>query len=312
MTGTDAQVPPPIDPFTPVRNGRYRDRVLEVVGLDADRCADQETDARGCRELVHTPHFDVAEAGSRLVVRHRVPAALVDANLAGLVHQELFGPGWLRGASLLERIVTAVVLTSRDDPITGWECFYRNTLREIDRTNLARRAGLEPTGNIADFAPVYQHALALVDTSTALELGCSLGFLSLQLAAAGVLTTASDINPGTIALLSTVAGRLGLSLRTTCANAAHYPSADDGIADTVLVIHLLEHLDEPTGRRVLDEAIRLARTRVVVAVPLEDEPDDAWGHIRTFTLDDLTALGAGRGRDAQVHEHHGGWLVLDL
>ena len=33
--------------------------------------------------------------------------------------------------------------------------------------------------------------------------------------------------------------------------------------------------------------MRLARRRVVVAVPLEDEADPTWGHVRMISLDDL-------------------------
>ncbi len=57
--------------------------------------------------------------------------------------------------------------------------------------------------------------------------------------------------------------------------------------------------------------LRVARRRAVVAVPFEDEPTPAWGHVRTFDLDDLHALGAATGLPYTVDEHHGGWLVID-
>ena len=57
--------------------------------------------------------------------------------------------------------------------------------------------------------------------------------------------------------------------------------------------------------------VRVARQRVVVAVPFEDAPDPAWGHVRTFDLAALDALGAATGRPYRVEEHHGGWLVAD-
>jgi hypothetical protein len=54
---------------------------------------------------------------------------------------------------------------------------------------------------------------------------------------------------------------------------------------------------------------------VIVAVPLESEPDAAFGHLRAISLADLAAWGAelaatGPWR-ATVEEFHGGWLVLD-
>jgi hypothetical protein len=51
---------------------------------------------------------------------------------------------------------------------------------------------------------------------------------------------------------------------------------------------------------------------VVVAVPVEDEPTAAYGHIRTFNLRQLGELGDRTGQPGSVHEHHGGWLVLTV
>jgi hypothetical protein len=62
---------------------------------------------------------------------------------------------------------------------------------------------------------------------------------------------------------------------------------------------------------VVGEMLRVARRRVVVAVPFEDEPNPTWGHIRTFDLTALDALGAATGHPYAVEEHHGGWLVID-
>ncbi|MFI5066195.1 MAG: hypothetical protein ACHP9Z_19765, partial [Streptosporangiales bacterium] len=81
-------------------------------------------------------------------------------------------------------------------------------------------------------------------------------------------------------------------------------------AETVSVIHLLEHVTPEHGRAVLGEALRVARGQVVVAVPFEDEPSAVYGHVRTFDLATLTALGESTGHRCSVHEDHGGWLVL--
>ncbi len=83
----------------------------------------------------------------------------------------------------------------------------------------------------------------------------------------------------------------------------------DRCADTVLAVHLLEHLPPAEGAAVLAEMLRLARRRVVVAVPYEDEPNPTWGHVRTFDAARLHDLGAATGRTYRVEEHHGGWLV---
>jgi hypothetical protein len=63
---------------------------------------------------------------------------------------------------------------------------------------------------------------------------------------------------------------------------------------------------------VITEALRVARHQVVVAVPLEDEPTAAYGHIRTFDLRQLGELGGRAGPHCSMHEQHGGWLVLTV
>ncbi len=80
-------------------------------------------------------------------------------------------------------------------------------------------------------------------------------------------------------------------------------------------MHVLEHLDAGHGAAILREAVRVARRRVIVAVPLESEPAATFGHVRNLDLMQLASSGAdlagvGPWR-ARVEEFHGGWLVLD-
>jgi hypothetical protein len=80
----------------------------------------------------------------------------------------------------------------------------------------------------------------------------------------------------------------------------------------VLLIHLLEHLEPRHGRQAVEEALRVAATRVVIAVPYELQATTAYGHVRTIDEADLRAMGEqAAGWNYSVHEKHGGWLVLD-
>jgi len=142
------------------------------------------------------------------------------------------------------------------------------------------------------------------------ELGCCFGFLSLRMARDGHRVTAVDLSLGTVALLASIAPALGTPLHALVGDAAAVPLADRS-ADTVFAVHLLEHLPPALAPRVVGEMLRVARRRVVVAVPFEDAPNPTWGHLRTFDLADLAALGAATGRPHTVDEHHGGWLVID-
>lgn len=298
---TEATTSAPIDPLQACLDGAYVDEVVEVR-------AQGPVPPRRALHTIRTAHFDVHNDGDLLHVGHRVPPELVDDDLAGMLADELFGPGWLRGPDLFERIFTGTVRTSRSGALDSWELFYRNTMTRIQQCGDGPGAG--DHGTIADYAPVYARAESLLAPGSVLELGCCFGFLSLRIAASGRRTTASDLSPGTTRLLAEMAPRLGIPLTAVMADAGHFPG-DDASADTVLAIHLLEHLDAEHGERVLAEAVRVAARRVVIAVPLEEEADETWGHVRTISLDDLTEWGRATGLPFEVSEHHGGWLVLD-
>lgn len=302
--------PPPIDPLGPLVGTSYVDALVHVRASDGL--------GRRTRDTVRTRHFDLRHVGDRVHVEHRLIPTQVDDDLGGLLAEELFSPGWLRGSELFERVFTGLVRSLHPDPLVGWLHFYRNTLLRLDASATSPSQAPSPApslvtghGGIAGYAPVYRHAESLVGPGSVLELGSCFGFLALRLAGHGHAVTASDVTPATMRLLGAVAPALGRDLRTVAADAARFP-APDRSADTVLAVHLLEHVDAATGDRILAEALRLARRRVIVAVPLEEVADETWGHVRTVGLDDLHAAGAASGAAYTVHEHHGGWLVLDV
>jgi SAM-dependent methyltransferase len=224
--------------------------------------------------------------------------AQISNDLAGWIADDLVAPGLLDPAAFEETFVAVV----RDvDP--DWTAFYANTLAAL-------LAGGAPGGTNAGMAPVHARAVALAAGSHVVELGCCFGFLSLQLAGRGHRVTAVDLVPGTARLLASVSRRLGTPVTTLAGDARRAPLAD-GAADTVLAVHLLEHLPPGDDAVVLREMLRVARRRAVVAVPFEDAPAPQWGHVRTFDPADLDALGAATGLPHTVAEHHGGWLVVE-
>lgn len=290
--------PRPIDPLAAADPGHYRDDVVDVrVGGPVPVTA------------AHTATFSVWTSGGRVHLVHRLEPGRIDNDLAGLVADELFAPGWLSGSDLFERLLTGVVLSSAPDPTAAWELFYRNTLDRLAEPARADGPDAGACGSLAAYAPVYAHALGLVGTGPVLELGSCFGFLALQLAER-VPVTASDVTANTVRLLARVAPRLGRRLDTLICDAARVPRPGRSF-DTVLAVHLLEHLHPEHGAAVLAEMERLAVRRVVVAVPFEEEPTAAFGHVRVFGPDDLRALGEASGWSWETHEHHGGWLVLD-
>ncbi|WP_236790809.1 mycofactocin oligosaccharide methyltransferase MftM [Amycolatopsis sp. GM8] len=269
---------------------------------DRVRVVRAEDDGRPA--VVRTAHFRLHRAGRRIEISHCLRPDQLDNGLTGLLMDELFNPGWLCGPDIFERVFTGVVRSTLPDPRLAWTMFYRNTL-----AHLADPRGAPPL--IAEMAPVYARVLRLVRPGSVLDLGSCFGFLPLLLAARPRMTvTASDIVGGAMRLLGTVAAARGTALRTLVCDATRVP-LPDSVVDTVTVVHLLEHLDPARGHAVLTEAMRLARSKVVVAVPFEDVPSADYGHVRRFDLATLTRLGEETGWRHRVSTFHGGWLILD-
>jgi SAM-dependent methyltransferase len=292
----------PVDPFQPCQPGRYADELVVVVREDTPGGA-----TAAAARVVETAHFAVRRRSRRVEVGHWLRPDELDNNLAGLLARELFAPGWLSGAEIFERVFTGVVRSCVADAMPAWLTFYTNTLGRIRECWAAPG---RPGSPIADFAAIYRRALRLIPAGRVLDVGSGFGFLPLLLARRRQGSViAADLSPGSVRLLGTMAEAFGRPLETLICDAAQVPLPARSV-DTVAVIHLLEHLGPEHGDSALREAIRLARRRVVVAVPFEDEPTAAYGHIRTFSRAGLVRLGQRHARRFQVSDHCGGWLVL--
>jgi methyltransferase family protein len=250
-----------------------------------------------------TTRFCTSRMDDVLAVEHDLGPDEISDELAVLLATELDDIGVLRGQPEFEAVFTGVVQSAgvgdaeADD---AWLRFYRNSLDRLEHGTAA-------------FAPIHEHAASLVAGSDVVDLGSCFGFFPLRLGAAGMSVTATDLSAPTMGLLDRMSGRLGRTVQTLACDAAHVP-LPDGAADTVTVLHLLEHLDASAAGSVLREAVRLTRRRVIVAVPFEDLPRICYGHVQRFDVDTLRLIAdASRtsGVRAGVHEYHGGWLILD-
>ncbi|OLT47589.1 hypothetical protein BJF85_15630 [Saccharomonospora sp. CUA-673] len=298
MTGSlqDRAHPAPLDPMAPCPAGEYRDERVRVVHRDG-----RPENPLG-PVVARTRHFGVHGGEARLVVSHRLGRGEVEDGLTELLVEELFRSGLVAGQELFERVFVGLVRSAVPGGLAAWRNFYRNTLARLHRPTHGPAGGL---------APVYEYARGLVPPGRVLDLGSCFGFFPLLLAAEpGYAVTASDVVPGSMRLLSRIAAADGVPLSTLACDATSVPLPDCS-ADTVTVLHLLEHLDADAGADVLAEAMRLAAHRVVVAVPFEDEPDTCFGHVRRFDSAELTRLGNRTGLPFTVTEHHGGWLIVE-
>jgi SAM-dependent methyltransferase len=299
-----------IDPLAPSHPGRWEDQHVVVCHVDRAPVPVRLVAARPPERV--TEHFEVHRPGDRLLVLHRLRPDELDDDIAGLITGEL--TGLVTSPGDFERIFTGVVRSTISDPLTAWSTFYANSLAALRSPDRAVDPGLVPAApesSLAAFAPVHERALAEVRGRRVLDVGSCFGFLPLRLAQEGLDVVATDHTPGTMGLLGAVARRRGETVRPVVADARALPAADRSV-DTVTAVHLLEHLPASDTAAVLDEALRVARRRVVVAVPYEDVPEPVYGHLRTFDGADLRALGERTGRPFTVSDDHGGWLVIDL
>ena len=295
----------PIDPLVPCVAGRYADELVLVTHEDTPGGA-----GLPAAPVVRTAHFVVRRDGRRVEVGHWLRPGELDNNLAGLLADELFTPGWLSGAEIFERVFTGVVRSCVADAMPAWLTFYTNTMSRIRECWRSPGGASQPQTPIADFAAIYRRALRLIPPGRVLDLGSGFGFLALLLARRRQgSVVAADLSPGSMRLLGSVAGAFGAPVETLVCDAAQVPLPTASV-DTVAAIHLLEHLGAEDCERTVREAIRLARCRVVVAVPFEQEPTAAYGHIQTFSRADLVRLGRSCGHRFRVSDHHGGWLVM--
>ncbi len=250
-----------------------------------------------------TRRFCTSRTDGVLAVQHDLEPDEISDELAVLLATELDDAGVLHGQPEFEAVFTGVVQSTADDGAGGdeaWLRFYRNSLDRLEHGSAA-------------FAPVHEHAASLIVGNDIIDLGSCFGFFPLRIAAAGLAVTATDLSGSTMALLDRVSVPLRRTVRTLTCDAACVP-LPDGAADTVTVLHLLEHLDAAATASVLHEAMRLARHRVIVAVPFEDVPRACYGHVRRFDGDILRVIAdawRASGVRAGVHEYHGGWLILD-
>jgi len=177
-----------------------------------------------------------------------------------------------------------------------------------------RRPDRGATDSVATFARIYAHALSLVRGTTVLDVGCCFGFLPLLAAEQDprLRVIGTDLAPPTAALASRISHAQGSRARFAAADLLALPVAGQGV-DTVLAVHVLEHLPAEASGPALAQLCRVARRRVVVAVPLEEVPDPTFGHVQVFDLARLARIADtdAPGWSRAVHAADGGWLVLD-
>ncbi len=285
-----------LDPLAPAPRGAWTGHGVQVTrrpGLHRRHTGS---------DIVCAERFCVGRHGGLLTVEHDLtPGELCD-ELAVMLAEQLVDTGALRGQSEFELVFTGIVRSTVAGGLPAWLRFYRNSLGKLE-------SGATP------FAPIHTWAAGQVRGARVVDLGSCFGFFPLRLARQGLDVLATDLNDSAMRLLGLISSALHRPVSTMTCDATSVPLPDRS-ADTVTALHLIEHLPTDAITAVLDEAIRLARRRVVVAVPFEDEPRECYGHIQRFELARLQRMAGEltrrhRGITARAYVFHGGWLILD-
>ncbi|MCF8570649.1 class I SAM-dependent methyltransferase [Gordonia sp. HY002] len=235
-----------------------------------------------------------------VVIAHPFTADSISDSTAVNALSCLVHAGVVAGQTEFESAMVGLISTSCPGPTAAWSAYYSNSVEGL-------RSGR------ADFAPVHHRALALITGTSVLEVGCCFGFFAVQCAQNGIEVHACDICPEALDLLDLASARLGVGVQTVLGDARALPH-HDGSVDTVSLIHLLEHLSTADVEAAIGEALRVARMRVVIAVPFENQPSAHFGHLQSLSEDDLLRWAAPwvrSGMRATVFADHGGWLVID-
>ena len=252
---------------------------------------------------ITTPHFLIHDGR----VRPRSGSGGISNELTDHIAAELAPLGLVPDGPAFERVFVDTVLASHPDPVQAWNLFYGNTMRRL------RRCDPSGTGSLATFARIYAHVMSLIRGTTVLDVGCCFGFLPLLAADRNprLRVLGTDLVPSAVALAGRISRAQRSPARFAAADLLALPVADEAV-DTVLAVHVLEHLPAEVSALALAQLRRAARHRVVIAVPLEEEPDPTFGHVQAFDLPRLAAIGAGQETwSPTVYAADGGWLVLD-
>jgi SAM-dependent methyltransferase len=255
----------------------------------------------GGYSIHETPHFLLfirAQAPSTIVVHWFAPEAL-NADVHHYLVQELKPFGIFTCSQHFGEVLSGIVSSLfPDDARRAWRYYGANTLqRYLTFLATAYTPPLPDYATIGMFATLYQRVCELRTGDTFLDAGCASGFLPLLVAeripflqeVVGV-----DIDQDAFNVARELAREHGLlNVCYVQADLLDTGFTHVGRFDTVVALHVLEHLSEDDMYRALSHLLQITTERLILAVPYEkDVPEVSYGHLQLFTREKLEAVGA--------------------
>ncbi|MBA2287379.1 MAG: methyltransferase domain-containing protein [Ktedonobacteraceae bacterium] len=270
-----------------------------------------------------TPHFLLAHKPESqwTVVVHRFPLEEVDNNIGHYLMQELTPYGLMESdeafGSAFVGVINAIAPRS---PADAWALFSLNTLRHLQQKLHEPQPQSPEQDAISAFAEIYRRLLSLRTGTSLLDVGCACAFWPILVAEQDPQARIVGIDTRRDAIvLSTSMARL-LQCETVAFTQADLLSPELlhlGTFDTVTAIHLLEHIPEDQHLQAFKHLLAVSHSRLIIAVPYEQEATKAYGHEIVFTREKLEAYGEhcvtmleGAGR-YWCEEVAGGLLVVE-
>ncbi len=276
-------------------------------------------------QVHETEHFVVCQkrSSNRTILLHLFGQHEIDADLICFIEHELAPSGLIASAQEFGAILFAVIaspFSSPRDQHRIWLHFSLNTLTRL-RVQIAHPPQSIPSVSyIAPFAAIYRRVFELCVGQSFLDVGCSFGFLPVLLAehALDSCIVGCDNNPDALRFSSDLAGVTGTQQFTFALRdvlAANF--LDLGRFDSVIAIHLLEHLTEQEFPVALAHLLEATSKRLLIAVPYEEKVQPLYGHHQAFTLEKLHFWGKwcverlGENSRYWCEDLMGGLLVVD-
>lgn len=256
--------------------------------------------AEGGYQVHETAHFLLFlrdEAPGTIIVHWFAPEE-IDSDVSHYLVRELKPFGILTQPQHFGQIQGGIVGSLfPDDVHRAWRFFGENTLqRLLTFMATAYTPPLPDYATIGMFATLYQRVLELRVGPRFLDAGCASGFLPLLVSERVPFLTeivGVDIQQEAFEVAQTIAEERQLqNVRFSHADLLSSNFCALGHFDTVVALHVLEHLAEEEMYQALNNLLAAASQRLILAVPYEgNEPELAYGHQQVFTRAKLEAVG---------------------
>lgn len=314
-------------------------RAIVVAHTDREqlwRHADQLSSPE--RTIHETPHFVVCGPPKvkrgQVVVMHTFNRTTIDEDLPAMIADELGPIGVVSTAREYDDTLRAIVASTSPtasqgaasgqdnlDLLAAWRHYGLNTLRRL-RPLVSDNSLPSPeprSSHIAQFAAVYRRIIEYTTGASVLDVGTSLGFLPVLVAERNPSLTVvgCDDRQDAISCATDLAAANGTHRVTFVVKdvlSKEFPEV--GTFDTVMAVHLLEHLAEDQMPLALTNMLSVTAKRLILSVPYEKSLQALYGHEQAFTPEKLRfwgawcveTLGAGQFRCEDVS---GGLLIVD-